>query len=118
LKENNAKIHLLKSLAPIFMLFLLLLTGACDSQQPTSDKTKAIVSLTFQGKGKVKAINLEKQKITLDHEEIKGYMEAMTMEFSVEPKDLLNNVKVGDKVSFTLKHEAGIDTVTQLQIVP
>lgn len=100
------------------MLLLSLFIVACDNKPPESDKTKAIVNLTFQSKGVVKAINLEKQKITLDHEEIKGYMEPMTMEFLVEPKDLLNSVKVGDKVSFTLKHEAGIDTVTQMQKIP
>ena len=100
------------------LLFLVILALSCENQTLPSDKTKALVNLTFESRGSVKAINLEKQKITLDHQEIKGYMEAMTMDFYVEPKELLNNIKVGDKVEFTLKHQAGIDTITEIKKTP
>lgn len=89
----------------------------CDSQ-PDPAKSQAVVVLTFKSKGLVKGINLEKKRITLDHEEIKDYMEAMTMDFSVAEKSMLDNLKVGDKVEFTLKHQAGIDTITEMKILP
>jgi Cu/Ag efflux protein CusF len=43
------------------------------------------------------------RKITLKHEEIKGLMPAMTMEFPVKSPELLNGVRQGDKVWFTLR---------------
>jgi Cu/Ag efflux protein CusF len=103
-----------KLLIVLPLLFLCLSFLSCE-KQPDPVKSQAVVSLTFQGKGLVKAINTEKQKITMDHEAIKDYMEAMTMDFSVADKSMLNNVKVGDKIEFTLKYEAGINTVTEIR---
>lgn len=108
------KKHLLK---PLFLVCLSIFALSCG-EDPDPAKSQAVVILTFKGKGEVKAINLEKKEITLDHEEIKGYMEAMVMEFSVLEKSLLDNVKPGDKVEFTLKHEAGIDTITEMRKIP
>lgn len=105
-----------------FLLSLLIfLSLACIfpscSDQVDPAKSQAVVVLTFKGKGIVKAINKDKQKITLDHEVIKDYMEPMVMDFSVAEKSMLDNLVVGDKVEFTLKHEAGIDTVTEIRKV-
>ncbi|KAF0249558.1 MAG: hypothetical protein FD167_1039 [bacterium] len=96
------------------LLLSLSIFLSCDEQSDPA-KNQAVVSLTFQGKGLVKAINTNKQKVTLDHEVIKDYMEAMTMDFSVAEKTMLESVKVGDKIEFTLKHEAGIDTITEIR---
>lgn len=103
-----------------FLLSLLILfsltcffSSCSDSVDPA--KSQAVVVLTFQGKGLVKAINKDKQKITLDHEAIKDYMEPMVMDFSVAEKSMFDNITIGDKVEFTLKHEAGIDTITEIR---
>lgn len=99
----------------ILILCLFVTNLSCQTSEKTSERNQAVVKLTFQAKGVVKEINLEKKKLKLDHEEIKGYMEAMTMDFYVNEKDLLENIKVGDKINFTLKHEAGIDTITEIR---
>lgn len=96
------------------LLLLSLMSFSCNDS-PDLAKSQAVVVLTFQGKGIVKAINQDKQEITLDHEEIKDYMEAMIMDFSVAEKSMLENLKVGDRVEFTLKYEAGINTITKIQ---
>ncbi|MGZ8847780.1 MAG: copper-binding protein, partial [Pyrinomonadaceae bacterium] len=40
--------------------------------------------------------------VEIDHEEIKDLMPAMQMEFNVKDKSLLNDVKAGDRVNFTI----------------
>lgn len=99
----------------ILCLFVTNLSCQTNEKPSSTERNQAIVKLTFQAKGVVKEINLEKKKLKLEHEEIKGYMEAMTMDFYVNEKNLLENIKVGDKIDFTLKHEAGIDTITEIR---
>jgi len=68
-----------------------------------------------QGTGMVKAIDTAKGTITLQHEAIASIgWPAMTMPFKVASPELLKQVKVGDKVQFTL-HPAGMaSTVTSI----
>jgi len=57
---------------------------------------------TVVGEGKVVATVPNASQIVVDHEEIKGFMEAMTMGYRVEPPSLLEGLKQGDKVRFTI----------------
>ncbi len=56
----------------------------------------------ISGVGKVVAIVAGSQELIIDHDEIKGVMDAMTMGYKVSKVSLLKNVKVGDKVRFTI----------------
>lgn len=58
------------------------------------------------GEGTVIALRPEKQQVVLEHGEIKGFMEAMTMGYKTDPPSLMNSVKAGDKVRFTIDTEA------------
>jgi Cu/Ag efflux protein CusF len=60
------------------------------------------VPKSVSGVGKVIALVPETQEIVVDHEEIKGFMDAMTMGYKVSPTSLLKTVKPGDKVRFTI----------------
>jgi Cu/Ag efflux protein CusF len=60
------------------------------------------VPKSVSGVGKVIALVPETQEIVVDHEEIKGFMDAMTMGYKVSPTSLLKTVKAGDKVRFTI----------------
>ena len=51
------------------------------------------------------AMRPEKQQVVLEHGEIKGFMEPMTMDQG-PPTSLLATVKPGDKVRFTIDTEA------------
>lgn len=55
-------------------------------------------------KGKVVAVDLAERKITIDHQDIPGFMPAMTMPFVVLEKDqaLLDAVSAGDEITATL----------------
>ncbi len=58
------------------------------------------------GEGTVVALAAQKQQIVLDHGEIKDFMEAMTMGYKINPLSLLDKVKPGDKVRFTIDTDA------------
>jgi Cu/Ag efflux protein CusF len=56
-----------------------------------------------QGQGTVRSIDLQKGTVTVDHGEIQGLMPPMVMEFGVDPQDALQELKPGDRISFTLR---------------
>ena len=69
-----------------------------------------------EGKGKVIAVTLEKQEIVLEHGEIKGFMDAMTMGYKVSSPSLLKGLKAGDQVQFTIDTKKSVITkVTKLK---
>lgn len=41
-------------------------------------------------------------QLVVEHGEIKGFMDAMTMGYRVEPSSLLDGLKSGDRVRFTI----------------
>jgi Cu/Ag efflux protein CusF len=66
--------------------------------------------------GEVKKIDKETGKITLRHEEIANLnMGAMTMVFRTRSPDMLDQVKVGDKVTFSADRVNGAVTLVHLQ---
>ncbi|THC44502.1 copper-binding protein [Massilia sp. Mn16-1_5] len=68
--------------------------------------------------GEVKKIDRETGKITLRHGEIPNLnMGAMTMVFRTRNAAMLDEIKVGDKVSFSADRVGGAITVVQLQKV-
>lgn len=76
-------------------------------------------SATILSDGEVRAVDKENKSITLKHGRIKSAtveMGPMTMPFAVKDKALLSNVKVGDKVKFTVENIEGAATVTTLTV--
>jgi Cu(I)/Ag(I) efflux system protein CusF len=69
--------------------------------------------------GEVRKIDMQAQKITLKHGEIKNLdMPPMSMVFQVKNPALLEKVKAGDKVKFTAEQINGALVVTDLQPAP
>ncbi len=68
--------------------------------------------------GEVRKIDMGAKKITLKHGEIKSLdMPPMTMVFQVKDPAMLEKVKVGDKVQFTVENASGAMTVLTLEPV-
>ena len=63
--------------------------------------------VSYDGRGSVISLDGKKERITLKHEEIKGLMSAMTMEFPVKSPALLDGVHPSDRVHFTLSPQGG-----------
>jgi len=60
------------------------------------------VPKSVTGEGTIVALVPQTQELIVEHEEIKGFMDAMTMGYKVSPSSLLKTVKAGDRVRFTI----------------
>src|SRR5665213_4244356 len=75
------------------------------------EMNKKAVATTHHGVGVIKEIDAASGMVTLDHGPIKSLnWPAMTMGFKVKDRALLDNIKPGNKVDFTLV-QAGKDYV-------
>ena len=73
-------------------------------------------SRMVSAEGKVVAVVPESGEIVLSHDEIKGFMDAMTMGYKVSSSTLLKAVKPGDAVQFTIDTENHVITkIVQVQ---
>lgn len=60
---------------------------------------------TATGEGSVVAVVPATGQLVIQHGEIKGFMDAMTMGYPTEPSSLLEGLKPGDKVRFSIDTE-------------
>ena len=56
----------------------------------------------YDGTGIVVELDTGKSRVVLDHEEVEGLMGSMVMSYQVAPATLLEDVKAGDEVHFTI----------------
>jgi mono/diheme cytochrome c family protein len=57
------------------------------------------------GEGTVIAVVPSNQRLVVEHGAIKGFMDAMTMGYKVEPPSLLEGLAAGDRIRFTIDPE-------------
>jgi Cu/Ag efflux protein CusF len=69
---------------------------------PGAHRTAGTAGNTVVGEGEVVAATPASSQIVIEHGEIKGFMEAMTMGYRIDPPSLLATVKPGDKIRFTI----------------
>jgi Cu/Ag efflux protein CusF len=82
--------------------------------QAEATKQAADVKL-HHGVGVIKKINPQDLSIMIDHEEIKDYMAAMTMEYYVKDRSLLDSIQPGDKVDFTIEDKQGVVRISEIK---
>ena len=71
-------------------------------RQQNRPATAAAAAQTVEGEGKIVATVPGASQIVVEHGEIKGFMDAMTMGYRAEPSTLLEGLKSGDKIRFTI----------------
>ncbi|MDQ5846968.1 MAG: SCO family protein [Acidobacteriota bacterium] len=80
----------------IVSVFAVSVFSGCKSEPARSPNEKH-----YELKGKVVSVEKDKHLVTIAHEDIKDYMPAMTMPFSVKDNWVLEVVKPGDHVTAT-----------------
>ena len=101
---------------------VLALTAVCtvhgaDSKMPANPAAGASAAMPLVD-GEVRKVDAVKGLIVLRHGDIPSIaMPAMTMEFDVADKKLLDGLKVGDKVKFQAQMVNSKATVTELKPV-
>jgi len=84
-------------IVPICLAALLLLTG-CAKQ----DAKSAAATKTFQMHGEVMGVDVAGHVATIKHEDIPGFMSAMTMGYPVKDQAELTKMAVGEKITATV----------------
>ena len=118
-----------KFLIPAVIVFCMA-SAACEksaseTKPPSAPKTAATLPTPFvpqdgnyDGTGTVTKINFELRSVELDHEEIKGLMPPMKMEFFVRDSALLKDLKVGDRVAFVVEYKHPQEVITSIRKAP
>jgi Cu/Ag efflux protein CusF len=75
--------------------------------------TKSDGQRNIVGEGKVVATVPSANQLVVEHGEIKGFMDAMTMGYRVEPPSLLEGLRAGDQVRFTI--DVPNKTITKIE---
>lgn len=89
----------MKSLIVTAMLCaVLILTFGCNkSSSPTSSSSAA--AKRYHLKGKVVSVDKRANMVNVDSEAIPGFMDAMTMPYTVKPADELDKLAAGDAIT-------------------
>lgn len=116
------------SLALATMLLLLACCSACQQKQPEQQANKATATTQNQadpskqpdikyhhGVGVITKITPQDPSVGINHEEIKGLMPAMTMEFYVKDRSLIDPLQIGDKVDFTIEAKQGTEVISEIR---
>jgi protein SCO1/2 len=82
-----------------FVLPLILVFGGCHRQAPPPATTLKIYPL----RGEVRAVKKESRQVVIHHQEIAGFMEAMTMPFTINDAAVFDDLRVGDEVKGELR---------------
>ncbi len=80
-----------------FCLALSLIGAACRREQAPKGR-----STTYPVQGQVVEVSPDHRQATVKHEEIKGFMEAMTMPYKVQDPKVLEGIAPGDLINATL----------------
>lgn len=75
------------ALAATAALFAALLVAAACTKSGPNNATTAAAEQHYQLNGEVVSVDVARKVMVVQHEEVKGYMPAMTMEFSVSAAD-------------------------------
>jgi protein SCO1 len=94
----------------VLLIALLLITLGCKSKESAQARH-------FDFRGKVVSVDKDKAEVMVAHDEIKGYMAAMTMSFKVKDRWALDVMKPGDQLTATLTitDEAYLENVSVTQ---
>ena len=100
-------------------LLVSLALASCNREETGAESTVAPEAsiLEFHTKGLVKGVD-EGGVLTVEHEEMPGYMAAMTMPFEVKDKNDIEGINVGDEITFkytVTSEDSWIDNIKLLR---
>jgi protein SCO1/2 len=81
------------------MLACALLAGCHSGEMPKTQSSAGQNFKVYKLRGKVVSTNAAKGEVTLDHEAIPGFMEAMTMPYKLKDPSILGELHPGDTIT-------------------
>ena len=68
-------------------------------------------------RGKVEKVDAEKKTLTVNGENVEGWMAAMTMNYGVDKEDVLKNIKPGDQITAKV-YDGDFKVLHDVKVVP
>lgn len=90
----------------LILAVALVSTVACEGAS-SSAQTRGERAEQHDTRGTIRAIADDRRSVTIAHEDIPGFMPAMTMPFSVDDPAMLQSLAVGDAVELTFANKPG-----------
>jgi protein SCO1 len=88
---------------PALSLLALLALAGCHNASESDSRSSAESSVkTYKLRGKVVSTNAAAGEVTLDHEAIPGFMEAMTMPYKLKDANVVSELHPGDMITADL----------------
>jgi protein SCO1/2 len=81
------------------LLFILMLAGCYSSQKPPAQPNAGQNFKVYHLRGKVVSTDAAKGEVTVNHEAIPGFMEAMTMPYKMKDASILSELHPGDVIT-------------------
>jgi mono/diheme cytochrome c family protein len=104
----------MSSNSKLLIVFALLVCFAAVSCSKSVSNETSGEKKVFNSTGVIKAIDLNALKITIDHQDIPGYMATMEMSFTLANAAVADGIAVGDKVAFVLERADGKVKLTRM----
>ena len=76
-------------------VILFLVLSVAFAQAPVKKKAHAF-------RGKIEQVNASTKSLTVNHEKVEGWMDAMTMTYAVDKESILKELKPGDQIKATV----------------
>jgi len=92
------------SRAMTFICLAIALSTSCNKSapQPATQRVEAAQAKRYHLKGKVVSIDKQSKMANIDSDAIPGFMDAMTMAYTVKPESELNQLKPGETIAADL----------------
>jgi len=83
------------------ILLVAIAAGCSRSTAPTKPEVRE-----YALRGRVESVDLAKKRAVISHEDIDGYMKAMTMGFQIPDEQALKSLKSGDRIEARLVYDS------------
>lgn len=99
------------ALLPAVLALIVASSLACNKSQASAGGDPAATApaanaKVYEGRGVIKAFGEGKKSVKISHEDIAGYMKAMTMPFAVKEPAVLDGLAEGDAITFSFTEES------------
>ncbi len=100
-----------RSALAIFLTCILSAVAACSGEEAPS-----VPRYTYELRGQIVALDPDRGTLTVEHEELEGYMSAMTMPFNVRDQWVFQAAEPGARIGATLVIEGDSSWIEQVVI--
>lgn len=110
-----------RTVAVLLCVILAATVGCGSPESPATDSAESTPATDVQEyalRGKVVQLEPENQAATIEHEEIVGWMDAMTMRFPIKEKTDWDKLEVGAEIEATVFVSSDGFYVGEVELVP